>query len=81
MNKTTDNPNTELDPQDETSALAHMTHEESEGYENSRECYDNEPMGYHDLSDDAQALASAGHGMDEDYHLDSCYESTCDAGE
>ena len=56
MNKTTDNPNTELDPQDETYALAHMTHEESEGYENSREC-------------------------NEDYHLDSCYESTCDMGE
>jgi hypothetical protein len=28
---------------------------------------DGEPMGSHDLSDDAEALASAGHGTDEDY--------------
>lgn len=29
--------------------------------------FDGEPMGSHDLSDDADALASAGFGMDEDY--------------
>jgi len=28
---------------------------------------DSEPMGSHDMSDDAEALASAGHGTDEDY--------------
>lgn len=28
---------------------------------------DGEPMGSYDLSDDADALASAGFGMDEDY--------------
>lgn len=31
--------------------------------------YDDEPYGSHDLSDDAWALASAGHGTDEDYGL------------
>ena len=31
--------------------------------------YDDEPMGSYDLSDDAWALASAGHGTDEDYGL------------
>jgi hypothetical protein len=31
---------------------------------------DGEPQGSHDMSDDAEALASAGHGMDEDY---GCY--------
>lgn len=34
------------------------------------EDYDDEPCGSHDLSDDADALASAGFGMDEDYHHD-----------
>lgn len=29
--------------------------------------YDGEPEGSHDLSDDAEALASAGFGTDEDY--------------
>lgn len=28
---------------------------------------DGEPKGSHDMSDDAEALASAGHGTDEDY--------------
>lgn len=28
---------------------------------------DGEPQGSHDMSDDAEALASAGHGTDEDY--------------
>ena len=32
--------------------------------------YDGEPQGSHDMSDDAEALASAGHGTDEDY---GCY--------
>lgn len=81
MNKTTDNPNSQLNPQDETSALAHVTHEESAEYENSTECNGDEPIGSHDLYDDAQALASAGHGTNEDYHLDSYYESTWDMGE
>ena len=31
------------------------------------ECDDGEPRGSHDLSDDGDALASAGHGTDEDY--------------
>jgi hypothetical protein len=42
---------------------------------------DGEPMGSHDLSDDADALASAGFGTDEDYggeredsYLDASYE-------
>lgn len=42
------------------------------GYEpdQGHEPQDNEPQGSHDMSDDAEALASAGHGMDEDY---GCY--------
>ena len=36
---------------------------------------DGEPIGSHDLSDDAEALASAGFGMDEDY------DHGCDAGD
>lgn len=42
---------------------------------------DGEPAGSHDLSDDADALASAGHGMDEDYYLDASYEDRTDCGE
>jgi hypothetical protein len=48
---------------------------------------DGEPGGSHDLSDDAEALASAGYGTDEDYgyygedsHLDSYYEDRFDIG-
>lgn len=33
-----------------------------------------EPYESNDLSDDAEALASAGHGMDEDYSFDSYQE-------
>lgn len=49
---------------------------------------DGEPAGSHDLSDDAEALASAGYGTDEDYgyygedsHLDSYYEDRFDIGD
>lgn len=48
---------------------------------------DGEPAGSYDLSDDAEALASAGYGTDEDYgyygedsHLDSYYEDRFDIG-
>ena len=53
-------------------------------------CEDGEPMGSNDLSDDADALASAGHGTDEDYgggthvedqYLDSYWESQTDIGD
>jgi hypothetical protein len=40
---------------------------------------DGEPMGSHDMSDDADALASAGFGMDEDYnHFDSIEDQWLD---
>jgi hypothetical protein len=40
---------------------------------------DGEPMGSHDMSDDADALASAGFGMDEDYnHYDSIEDQWLD---
>jgi len=37
-----------------------------ESYHEDEE-YDDEPVGSHDLSDDGDALASAGFGTDEDY--------------
>lgn len=48
--------------------------------ENSQE-EDGEPAGSYDLTDDGDALASAGHGMDEDYYLDSSFEERYDYGE
>ena len=60
-------------------------------FEDDEQDDDGEPHGSHDLSDDADALASAGFGTDEDYgcyggedsYLDSYYESQteCDFGE
>jgi hypothetical protein len=54
-------------------------------------CEDGEPQGSFDCSDEAEALASAGYGTDEDYgcyggedsFLDGYYESQteCDFGE
>jgi hypothetical protein len=59
--------------------------------ETSCEGDDGEPMGSFDSSDDAEALASAGYGTDEDYgcfggedsFLDGYYESQteCEYGE
>jgi hypothetical protein len=69
--------NSNLDAQNEMHRLAHVRSDElpdeaidhapdpfhdAEAYRN-----DGEPRGSHDLSDDAEALASAGHGTDEDY--------------
>ena len=61
-------------------------------FEDDEQDDDGEPCGSHDLSDDAEALASAGYGTDEDYggslggedsFLDGYYESQteCDFGE
>lgn len=41
-----------------------------DAWEEFPEDEDGEPMGSHDLSDDADALASAGWGTDEDYGFD-----------
>ncbi len=40
---------------------------DDDGPYDDEEDYDDEPSGSHDLSDDADALASAGFGTDEDY--------------
>lgn len=39
------------------------------------EGYDREPFESHDLSDDGDALASAGFGTDEDYHQCEGYDN------
>jgi hypothetical protein len=47
--------------------------------EEAEDMGDGEPMGSHDMSDDADALASAGFGMDEDYnHFDSIEDQWLD---
>lgn len=59
------------------------------GCDEPEECDNGEPQGSHDLSDDADALASAGHGMDEDYchntvednYLEMAYEDRTDLGD
>ena len=51
------------------SILSNARNDTEENDEAEKDYQDDEPHGSYDHSDDAEALASAGHGMDEDYGM------------